>query len=137
MKIRQGFVSNSSSSSFVLKRYPKDFNTKDIYKFYGMDEGRASQSAKMALAHYIFEEDKTNQYSWFMNDYFYPNNREEFFKYHGYNFDDGYGEDVIDDIFNQPDEYFEFEIGDDYMSEAGCAYKGSFITKNGIEINCH
>ena len=139
MKVRNGFVSNSSSSSFVLKRYPKDFNTKDIYDFYGMAEGRASQQAKMALAQYIFEEDKTKEYSEFMDEYIYPAEKEEFLDGFGYNFDGSYEYimEYVDDAFNHPSNYFEFGIDDTFMYEAGCAYKGSFITKNGFEINNH
>ena len=139
MKIRNGFVSNSSSSSFILRNLPETVTDSiGVYEFYGMDRGKESRDAlKFCDAILRYYKNSDRQDTDFLNDYFVNKNKEEFLHYYGYCFMNNYGQEEIDKILAHPEDYFEVNIDDTYIYGPGCAIGGSYITKNGIEINCH
>lgn len=151
MKIRNGFVSNSSSSSFILRNLPDSVKTwEDVYDFYGMSEGsdgkwkqdpETIEFCKMILRDWEHrnDEDYDDMYGGFIPEYFKdnPNGLERFLHYYDFCFKNGYYRDELDKVIAHPENYWETSVDDTYLGGPGCAYMGSYITKNGIEINCH
>lgn len=146
MKIRNGFVSNSSSSSFVLKNLPENVDTwEDVYDFYGMahsyygkrkNDKETIEFCKMILSDWNNRD--TNKDSYFFEEYFNdPDGLEKFLHYYDYNFRGGYGMEELKKIFANPEDYWLTSVDDTYLGGPGCAIGGDYITKNGIEINCH
>ena len=146
MKIRNGFVSNSSSSSFILRNLPDSVKTwEDVYDFYGMADGRYSKDkqdketiefCKMILRDWENREEYGERY--FFDDFFnQPGELDKFLKYYDFCFKDGYYRDELDKVIAHPDNYWETSCDDTYLGGPGCACLGDYITKNGIEINCH
>lgn len=146
MKIRNGFVSNSSSSSFVLKNLPKNVDTwEDVYDFYGMaysyygkrkKDKETIEFCKMILRDWNNHD--LNKDSYFFEKYFNdPDGLERFLNYYDYNFRGGYGMEELKKIFANPENYWLTSVEDSYLGGPGCAIGGDYITKNGIEINCH
>ena len=147
MKFRNGFVSNSSSSSFILRNLPDSVKTwKDVYDFYGMEDGRYGkykkdpetiEFCKMILRDWQAQDDVDYREKYFFEDYFNQGKLDDFLHYYDFCFDDNYGREELSEIFANPNDYWETSCDDTYLGGPGCAYKGSYITKNGIEINCH
>lgn len=146
MKYRNGFVSNSSSSSFILRNLPDSVKTwEDVYNFYGMADGRYGKNkqdnetiefCKMILRDWENREEYGERY--FFDDFFnQPKKLDEFLDYYDFCFKDGYYRDELDKVIAHPNKYWETSCEDTYLSYPGCAYMGAYITKNGIEINCH
>ena len=146
MKFRNGFVSNSSSSSFILRNLPDSVKTwEDVYDFYGMEDGRYGKDkqdeetiefCKMILRDWQNREEYRETY--FFDDFFnQPGKLDEFLHYYDFCFKGGYYRDELDKVVAKPNDYWETSCDDTYLSGPGCAYMGSYITKNGIEINCH
>ena len=151
-------------SSFILKKIPKTFTRADIFYFYGIDKGHEpDEYAKLSFIEFIenfIKEGTKDPNAHFLKDYFKTKNKEGLMRLYGDQYKDGYGKEVIDDIMDHPEDYFEFIIYEDDPNErppkslrdildqianacreswkwrAGKAYKGSFITKNGLEIYC-
>ena len=146
MKFRNGFVSNSSSSSFILRNLPDSVKTwEDVYDFYGMADGRYSKDkqdketiefCKMILRDWENREEYGERY--FFDDFFnQPGKLDEFLHYYDFCFKDGYYRDELDKVVAKPNDYWETSCDDTYLGGPGCAWLGDYITKNGIEINCH
>ena len=151
MKIRNGFVSNSSSSSFILRNLPDSVKTwEDVYDFYGMENGyygkqkedkETIEFCKMILRDWMNQDNEDYRESYYFDEYFSNDSEdatlEDFLNYYGYSFENGYGMDELKKIFDSPEDYWETSCDDTYLSGPGCAIGGDYITKNGIEINCH
>lgn len=150
MKIRNGFVSNSSSSSFILKNLPNSVKTwEDVYDFYGMKNSRYGKHendketiefCKMILEDWKHhnDEDYDTMYGSFIDEFLRdPEDIEKFLHYYDFCFKDGYYRDELDKVIAHPERYWETSCDDTYLGGPGCAYLGDYITKNGIEINCH
>ena len=131
---------------------PEDIKTPEqVFDFYGMEHGRnvewycnrkAYDKDTTDFCKYILERLDShvgasgNTYG-FIDDFFRTGRTGKFLEYYGDGFDHGYGLETLVDIYKNPDDYFEFSIDDTYLNGPGYAYNGSYITKNGIEINCH
>ena len=147
MKIRNGFVSNSSSSSFILKNLPDSIKIwEDVYDFYGMEYsyyGRKNDKetiefCKMILRDWLNQDNEDCRERYFFDEYFNkPGGLKRFLRYYDYNFKDGYGIEELKKIFAKPEDYWLTSVEDTYLGGPGCAIGGDYITKNGIEINCH
>ena len=156
MKFRNGFVSNSSSSSFILRNLPDSVKTwEDVYDFYGMENGRYSKhktwladtsepkhrDETVEFCKMILEDWKRRgeyRETYFFDDFFnQPGKLDEFLHYYDFCFKDGYYRDELDKVIAHPEDYWETSCDDTYLGGPGCAYLGDYITKNGIEINCH
>lgn len=146
MKIRNGFVSNSSSSSFVLKNLPENVDTwEDVYDFYGMKNSyygkRKKDKETVEFCKMILNDWNNrdlNKDSYFFEDYFNdPDGLEKFLNYYDYSFKGGYGMEELKKIFANPENYWLTSVEDTYLGGPGCAIGGDYITENGVEINCH
>lgn len=145
MKIRNGFVSNSSSSSFILKNLPDSVKTwEDVYDFYGMKDGYYGKHKKdketIEFCKMILRDWQNTEYRerYFFEDFLNTTDGiEKFLDYYGFCFKDGYGREELDKVIANPNDYWETSCDDTYLGGPGCAYLGDYITKNGIEINCH
>ena len=148
MKFRNGFVSNSSSCAFLLKRFPLDFTTKQIIEFFGMKKGTCkNRKYRKQFAEYIksAQADEAKQsHDWLsahgkeILDRYYACDTSEF----RHPIFDQKDTNTMRQIFSEDlNDYFEIEVSDHcwegWQSEAGCAYGRTFITQNGLEINCH
>ena len=145
MKIRNGFVSNSSSSSFILRNLPDSVKTwEDVYDFYGMADGRYGKNkqdpetigfCKMILKDWENREEYGERH--FFDDYFNEGKLDEFLNYYDFCFEGGYYRDELDKVIAHPENYWETSVDDTYLLGPGRAYLGDYITENSLEINCH
>ena len=136
MKIRNGFMSNSSSCSFILKRFPKEYTSENVYEFFGID--RSLENAE----DFVLEILHANRTSELQDRGYLRLRKKDFLKVRGYQFDKDYGLDITDEIFDDTNEkrrdnYFEIIVEDTYLPGPGKSFRGKYITKNGLEINNH